>query len=158
MNCRHAQQIFADPSALDTTQRAALAEHVAGCAACQRMTANLSAAFTSLRAATAAVDVPSAEIEWQHVRRQIRAGSGVGAHATSKTNTSRRLTWFTAAPLAAAAALAVAFYANQGDPVPATSAVPVAEVARADNASTMVFVDADSGWQVVWTTAEPKSG
>lgn len=154
MNCRHAQQVFADPGALDFNQRAALAQHVAGCSACQRLTANLDAAFASLRAATAAVDVPSAEIEWQQVHRQIRAGSGTPV----RTATSRRRAWFAAAPLAAAAALAVAFYVKQGDTAPAIQTAPVAEVARADSASTMVFVDPDSGWQVVWTTAEPKSG
>ena len=52
----------------------------------------------------------------------------------------------------------MAFYINKTDTPATVTPTAVAEVARAGNASTTVFVDPDSGWQVVWTTADPKSG
>jgi len=151
MNCREAEtQIFsARDGALDTTQRAALASHLAGCEMCRRVSEGFAAAIDGWRAETQQVRVPDAELEWQKLRREIRGGVG------SKAAASRRspLTWF-AIPLAAAAAFAFALVWNNSGSE--TAAAPTPSVARAtpsttssDKSSTVVFTDEKSGWTFV---------
>lgn len=166
MNCREAQsQLFAErDGALDQTQRAALDGHLAHCGDCQRIRDDLSAALTAWRAGVSHTPVPDAEREWHAVRRRIRGGAETGAVRPAR---SRRnlLTWL-AVPLGAAAAVALAlFVAPQSSP-PVQSAVPPAQVARAnsvdvasDKATTVVFVDDKSGWLFVWASdPAPKQG
>jgi hypothetical protein len=100
------------------------------------------------------VRTPDAELEWQKLRREIRGGAG---SATAAKSARSRIAWF-AIPLAAAAAIAVGLFVNQGaDP----SNAPAPVVARAkpvDNASTVIFTDAKSGWTFVVAADEPHRG
>ncbi|MDO8540394.1 MAG: zf-HC2 domain-containing protein [Opitutaceae bacterium] len=157
MNCHEAErQIFAErDGALGTDQRAALAQHVAGCATCRRTRDGLEAAIALWRSESQAAPVPDSERAWQDLRRELRQAR---APATNR----HWLAWV-GAPLAAAAAIAVAFYVNtpradSGAPVHRASR----EVARAEyvevpnrNASTVVFVDEKSGWLVVMASDGP---
>ncbi|MES2692143.1 MAG: zf-HC2 domain-containing protein [Verrucomicrobiota bacterium] len=160
MNCNEAQdRLFADrDGAPETTPRAALDAHVAQCAACRRISDDLTAALTTWRDTAARTPVPDVEREWHAVRRIIRGG--VEAGTTVKLAPRRRnfIPWL-AVPVGAAAAIAGALYvASTGSTpsVPSPSPSVTTHVARADsvevpgNASTMVYVDDKSGWLVVW--------
>lgn len=164
MNCREAQnQLFADRSAQDTTQRAVLASHVAQCAACARLQSHLGSALEGWRAETQRVAVPDAGREWQILRRKIRGGVNVGDAVA--TSASRLPTWFSwiTLPLGAAAAAALAFLVVQQSPSAAVHAAREARVARADyveapgaKASTMVYIDEKSGWLFVVASDETR--
>lgn len=155
MNCSAArQQIFAErDGALGQAQRAALAEHVAGCAECRRVRHDLAAAVDVWRADVREARIPSPDVEWQKVRRRLHAG------ATHR----RSMAAWVAVPVAAAAAVAIGLYVAPGghhEPAGGTREVAAAVenrpavigVAPAD--STVVYVDDKSGWTFVW---EPTS-
>lgn len=149
MNCRDAETlIFAErDGTLNDNQRADLARHLGDCAGCRQLRADLSAATDAWRARTAEVAVPDAEAEWHKLRAQLH-GSEV------RTTPKRRIApivWL-ATPLAAAAAIALAFFL-QSAPAPETDATARAEFveAGADDATTMVYTDKESGWLVVWS-------
>jgi len=169
MNCREAQsQLYADGARAPTeTSRAALAAHLEGCAGCRRIRDDLAAALTTWRTGTVALAVPDAEREWHAVRRRIRGGDAAPLADTGRRRS--RLAWLTL-PLGAAAAAAIAIFislpAEKPQPAAAVSVSVPAHTARADfveapgnNASTMVFVDDQSGWLIVWASdAVPKQG
>src|SRR2546425_49103 len=145
MNCRQAEpQIFAErDGALDNSQRAALAQHIAECAACRRLREDFTVTIEAWRVTVQQVRVPDAELEWQRLRREIRGGAGSKSAATMRN----RVTWF-ALPLAAAAALAIVYFVRPSGDNSATPAGNGQAVARAtggkpaaDNPSTIVFVD-----------------
>lgn len=150
MNCRDAQRLLSAErdDALPAEQRAALAEHIAGCADCEQHRATFAAAVDSWRRSVSAVDVPDAQLEWQRLRRVVSGNE----HTTAASRGRNFLAWF-AAPLAAAAAIALVFLPDRSAPE-TNSALAPREIARAEyveaaNASTTVFVDEKSGWLVV---------
>jgi anti-sigma factor RsiW len=156
MNCRDAErQIFAErDGALDTSQRAALTEHVAHCAACRDTRNHLAAAIESWRHSTQAVVSPDPVREWEALRRQIRGGVSSVAQPSRRRNV---IPWL-ALPIGAAAAVAVALFVNRPEP----SANDVRQVARADavevsaGAGSVVVVDDKSGWVVIWEGDAPR--
>ena len=163
MNCRDIEPLLLAErdGVLTKEQHAALAGHVATCASCRQLRANLAAALNEFRTDTASVALPNVDEEWRTLRAQH--------HATEAKPTKKRplapVIWF-GASLAAAAAIAFAFIVGNPTPQP-TALAQVTESARADfveaadaNASTMVYVDKDSGWLVVWATdtAAPAGG
>ena len=155
MNCRDAEPLlFAErDGALTSEERAALAQHVAACPACRRACADLAAANAALRTAAANVAVPDADREWQVLRQRLTAQSPrrVGARRLAP------VAWI-GLSLAAAAALALAFL---GGHRPFGGNPDAADLARAEfvevkdsSASTMVYVDQESGWLVVWAVPD----
>lgn len=159
MNCRDIEPLLLAErdGVLTTKQHAELAAHVAGCPACRRARLNYGDAVTFLKTDAANVAVPDADKEWRTIRAQIQDT----AAKPGKRSPLAPVIWFTA-PFAAAAALAFALFVTKS-PVPQapglTPQASVTEAARADfveagdtNASTMVYVDKDSGWLVVWAT------
>ncbi len=164
MNCREAQElIFADRDGAPDNGRAALESHLAHCAGCRQVRANLAAALDDWRDAAEKVAVPDVEREWHAVRRRIRGGAQAGAVTT--TPPRRQLFAWLALPLGAAAALALALYISPPRPDSTLPVLPL-DVASAEsveapgnNASTMVIVDDKSGWLIVWASDEqPKQG
>lgn len=132
---------------------AELERHVAACPACREARAHLAAAATAWRTRTAQVAVPDPAGEWDRLRARVQ-------DATVRLPRRRRLApviWLSL-PLAAAAALALIFLLPAG-PAPEPRAVARAEFVEAGDAgtSTMVFVDKESGWLVVWAD-EPAAG
>src|SRR3954469_10790929 len=105
MNCRDAErQIFAErDGALDPTQRAVLAGHVAQCATCRQTEKVLAAAIGSWRSSTQAAPMPDPTREWEALRRDIRGGVAAVARPARRRNV---VPWL-AVPVGAAAALAV---------------------------------------------------
>ena len=166
MNCRESQsQLYAGGSGTpDDPARADLAPHLEGCAACRRVRDDLAATLSTWRTETAQLAVPEAEREWHNIRRRIHGGD-----AATIAGSGRRRSWLAwlTLPLGAAAAAAIAVFVSLPPerPQPVTVAVP-ALTARADfveapghNASTMVFVDDQSGWLIVWASdAVPQQG
>jgi anti-sigma factor RsiW len=156
MNCREAEhQIFAErDGALETTQRAALASHLDGCAACRRLQQNFAITVEVWRAELTSAKLPDAELEWQKLRREIRGGAG-----SSRQVRRRHPGWF-AIPLAAAAAIAAALFVNHDTetPIETTQSVARAGAKAAEGASTVVFVDEKSGWTFVVAADDPHRG
>ena len=147
MNCRDVETLLLaeKDGVLTKDQHAALASHVAECPACRQMRSALILGLDGLRAEAAEVAIPNAEEEWQALRTRLHA---VEAKPTEKRKLAP-IIWL-GTPLAAVAAIAIAFFVEV--PVP-----PSPEIARADfvetadtNTSTMVYVDKESGWLVVW--------
>jgi predicted anti-sigma-YlaC factor YlaD len=152
MNCRDIESLLLAErdGVLTSEQHAALAKHVAACPACRQMRSSLAEALTAFQADAASVEVPDADEEWRVLRAELR---GQPARPAKKRPLAP-IIWFSA-PLAAAAAIALVYIGFQSKPV--ESPAPTAQVAQADfveagnaNASTMVYVDKESGWLVVW--------
>lgn len=138
MTCREADHLTF--SAATRPPGSELAAHLASCPACQRRHAGLAAGLEHWRRDAAAIVVPPVEREWQALRRARRTAAG------GDTLLVRWVAW-AAAPLIAAAAFLVLALQPPGRP-PASAGTSVAR----DNpaASSAVFVDAQSGWLVVW--------
>jgi len=159
MNCRDIEPLLLAErdGVLTSKQHAELAAHVDGCPACRQVRLNYGDAVTFLKTDAANVAVPDADKEWRAIRAQLHAEGAKPA----KRRPLAPVIWFSA-PLATAAALAIAFFVTRSPAPQAPGLTPQAsftEVARADfveagdaNASTMVYVDKDSGWLVVWAT------
>lgn len=158
MNCRSAQPLLLAErdGVLTPAQHAELAAHLAACASCRQFRAELAAALDAVRADTQAVPLPDIDAEWRAVQAKINGA----AAAPSSRPAKRRLApvlWFSA-PLAAAAAVALAFFVNRPVPTELPAMTDNGELAaHADyvevadpNASPIVYTDKESGWLVVW--------
>lgn len=158
MNCRDSESLILAErdGTLTNEQRAALSDHVAACPTCAQLRTSLRTALAAYKADVATIPVPDADEAWREVQSRL--------HKPARKRPLAPVIWFTA-PLAAAAAIALAFFAGRS---PQASDLPPSgsfETARADyveagdaNASTMVFVDKDSGWLVVWATDGDANG
>lgn len=159
MNCRSAEPLLLAErdGVLTPAQRAELASHVAACASCRQFRADLATALDAVRAETRAVPLPDIDAEWRAVQAKIN-GDTASERATSTRLQKRRLApivWISA-PLAAAAAVALALFVQRPVPPPMPSGDGVI-AARADYvevadpaATPIVYTDKESGWLVVW--------
>ena len=163
MNCRDSESLILAErdGTLTKEQRAALSDHVAACPACHQLRANLSTALDAYQADVAAITVPDADMAWHDLQAKLHGTEG----KSSRKRPLAPVIWF-GASLAVAAALAVAFFVTR--PTTATPSADLAftpppydpsTIAGADfveagdpKASTMVYVDKESGWLVVWAT------
>ena len=149
MNCRAAQRLLSaeQDGALAEHERAALQAHVGPCAECGRFRVALGEEQAGLCRAAARVQVPDEERAWQDIRRELRAGRPGGAHAWRGS-----VRW--ALPLGAAALLALLALGPQGDDESARRIVARADFVEVPgDTSSMVYVDDQSGWLVVWASA-----
>ncbi len=157
MNCRDTEPLFfaERDGALTNEQRATLDEHVAACLACQEARAEIARALDAFRTDAINVTVPDAAEEWQRLRMQLSAVS-----RKNRTRTKLAPVIWIGGSLVAAAAVAFAFVGLRPQAkAPAEAVALTPEVAQAEyvepgdvNASTVVYVDKDSGWLVVWAT------
>src|SRR5262245_16941028 len=140
MKCRDIEPLLLAErdGVLTPEQHAELAKHVAACPACRHERIVYGEAVTFLKTDAANVAVPDVNEEWRAVRAQIHGEIA----APAKKPRLAPVIWF-GAPLAAAAALAVAFFVSRPAP-------PVAS--PEDAPETIAYVDKDSGWLVVWST------
>jgi len=153
MNCRESEALLLaeKDGALSPVHNAALKEHVASCPSCQRFGLELSGSTQAYRTVITTVTVPDATTAWRELQDRL-----------ARPATSRPLAPLLrfAVPLAAAAALVLTFFIDRTPAAGPTRAAPSSlETARADyveagdvNAATMVYVDKESGWLVVWAT------
>jgi len=154
MNCHDIEALLLRESdhALSAAETALLDRHLSTCVACRERRTHLVIALDSYRTDAAVVPLPDVEAEWRTLQAKLTS-------AAPNPSRKRRLApviWF-AAPLAAAAA--IAFVLLRLNPPTKENPVPATEVAAADyvdagetNAATMVYVDKDSGWLVVWAS------
>lgn len=163
MKCRIAIPLLSAKrdAALPASQARELAQHLVECASCRQAQVDLHRTMEAFRDEVAAVPVPDAAGEWRLLQARLREQRQPVARATRKAN----WTWF-AAPLAVAAALAVAFLVGRTPPQE-NQAMPLAgeSFARADfveltdgSATPLVYVDRESGWLVVWAVEGESTG
>ena len=159
MNCRDSESLILAErdGALTNEQRAALSDHVATCPACAQLRTSLHTALDTYKADVAAITVPDTNEAWRDLRSRL--------HKPTKKRPLAPVIWF-GTPLAAAAAIAVAFFVTRPTtstpsdelaitpPLYDSSTIAGADFVEAGDpdASVMVFVDKESGWLVVWAT------
>jgi hypothetical protein len=159
MNCRSAEPLVLAErdGVLTPAQHAELAQHLATCAGCRQFRAELAAALETVRAEAHAVPLPDIDAEWRAVQAKIndRAASDPAAASLAKKRRLAPVVWISA-PLAAAAAVALALFVQRPVPMPAATSEGVI-AARADfvevadpKATPIVYTDKESGWLVVW--------
>lgn len=161
MNCRDIEKLVlaANDVTLSDDQRAAVAAHVATCPACRKLQAGIGAALAAYRHDVARVPVPDPDEEWRRLRSRLGEASPVRKRPLAA------VVWLGSA-LAAAAAIVFAFLSPRPQPAPPVVFSPDNEVvAEAEfveagniNASTMVYLDKESGWLVVWATDDAEAG
>ena len=130
-----------------------VAAHVAACPDCRRLQSDLAMMRETWKSDTAQVAIPDANAAWAELRPLLRQPA---------RQTKRRLAplFWISAPLAAAAAFTFVML-NPVAPTGSESVLAVhADFVEAGNpaASTMVYVDKDSGWLVVWAADAGSSG
>lgn len=157
MNCPEAEKLLhtAVDGGLSAAEQAALAQHVDRCAGCRQLQADLAAVSAAYRADAERIVVPDPDEEWRLLQVELR-GAAQRERRAGRSPVSPWVKWF-GTPLAAAAALALAFYAGRATALRPADALLVPEMARADfvevadaNATPIVFRDEESGWLVVW--------
>lgn len=149
MNCRDIEPLLLAErdGVLTPEQHADLAKHLTGCPACRRLRSVYGDAVTFLKTDAANVAVPDANGEWRALRAQLNRTA-----KPAKKPGLAPVIWF-GAPLAAAAALAVAFFLSRPITPSSQRAPAVAAIdPTSPGVSTIAYVDKDSGWLVVWAT------
>jgi anti-sigma factor RsiW len=163
MNCREIESLILAErdGALTKAQLANLSAHVAACPACASLRARLDTAIHAYHAELAAIPVPDADEAWRDLQARLHGAEG----KSSRKRPLAPVIWL-GTSLAVAAALALAFFvAHPARSTPSTelantpppydpSVIAGADFVEAGNpnASTMVYVDKESGWLVVWAT------
>ena len=137
MNCHDLEPLILAErdGVLTTDQLAALTAHLAGCTTCAAKRARVAEAALFLKTEAANVPVPDADAEWS----RLQARRNTERTKPAKKHPLAPVIWF-GAPLAAAAALALAFLITRP---------PTASPEEAT--ATIAYVDKESGWLVVWT-------
>jgi hypothetical protein len=168
--------------ALTPTERAALSDHIAVCPACAQLRTQLAASLEAYKGGVASVRVPDVDEAWRELQAKIHAPGGqtkkrprapVIWFATPLAAAAAVAFAFLAtrpppAPSPAPMAVVAASELPPPPPPPPAPAVvppPLSTpydpsiIAGADyveagdpNAATMVYVDKESGWLVVWAT------
>lgn len=148
MNCRDSESLILAErdGALTTTQHAALSDHVATCAGCRKLRTDLATALRDYKSGLAKVSVPDADEAWRELQDRLQAPT-----RREKKHPLAPVIWF-GTPLAAAAALAFALFPKTAEPGLQNPLEARAEFVEAGDttASTLVYVDKESGWLVVW--------
>lgn len=152
--CRHITSLLAaEPDgALRADELAEIEAHVAACPSCRQQRAVLRAVPAALRDASVHRSEPDAAVEWARLQTRIRkTDSERPAPAAAPWLSRRLIAW----SLPVAAALALGLFSSRTGPRAAAprpeAAVASADYVQADGAtSTLVYVDPDSGWLVVW--------
>lgn len=165
MNCRSVQPLLLAErdGVLTSAQHAELASHLTTCASCRALRADLAAALETLRTDVESTPLPDVAAEWRAVQAKINAPSS----ASSARREKRRLApiiWISA-PLAAAAAVALALFVGRAVPKGELANLSGTEMAaRVDyvevadpGATPIVYSDKESGWLVVWAESADAS-
>ena len=157
MNCQRAQHLLSveRDRPLTANEQTELAHHLGGCAGCAQLRQDLAAGAQSWREVTAAVPIPDAAEEWRRFQQRLDGRPTVVHH---RPRPAIR-TW-AAFPLAVAAAVALILWIRPSH-VPEAAMVgiqPRAEFVETNDraSSTLVYVDEQSGWLVVWAPTTPR--
>lgn len=141
MKCSEAESLLpaGEPGGLPAARQRALAEHLAACPACRRTQAALAELIATWRTENARAPVPPAAAIWANVRSRRQP--------SRRSHRPNPVFWL-GLPLAAAAAVAFLFLTPQTT-APETARAEFVETGDTAG-STMVYVDKESGWLVVW--------
>lgn len=144
MDCHAAQRLIsaARDRALGDAEQAGLGEHLAGCPECRRLRDALAEAAVAWRHTVADAPVPDARLEWQRIQRRMAPGR-------SPVSSRRPALWW-GLSLATAAVLALALWTPRTAPRLETAG----DVEVGEKSSATVYVDAQSGWLVVWAVSD----
>jgi hypothetical protein len=154
MNCRDSESLILAErdGALTKPQLTALSNHVAACPSCLRLRTSVNTATDTYQAGLFAVRVPDADQAWRELQSRMSSPAW-----REKKRPLAPVIWF-GLPVAAAAALAFVLLPHS----PETTSPNVVTEARAEfveagdaTASTLVYVDKESGWLVVWAAEAP---
>jgi len=148
--------LIAEPdAALPPAELARIEAHVATCEACRRQRALLAAVPGLLREATTALATPDKDEAWGEVRARIRQADPERRRIAPR---ARYYAWGVSVAAAAVVAFAVLLTLRWSD-APATALVAQAEFVQSDGSgSTLVYVDQESGWLIVWADSPPPAG
>jgi anti-sigma factor RsiW len=159
VNCQACETLLLrdQDGALSPTERTVLSGHLANCTACREFHSALVELKTAYQTEAAPVNVPDVEIEWAELQNRLPDRSE--PKARKQRHIPAPVLWLSA-PLAAAAALAFVFLSSKPETtVTESSQVKAVSITHVDyvesgdpNASTMVYIDQDSGWLVVWAS------
>jgi len=147
--------LIAEPDgALPPAELARIEAHVATCEACRRQRALLAAVPGLLREATTALATPDRDEAWGELRARIRQTD------PEQRRTAPRARYYAWGVAAAAAALTFAVLVTlRWSDTPANALVAQAEFVQSDGSgSTLVYVDQESGWLIVWADSTPPAG
>ncbi len=154
MNCRAIEPLLLTErdGVLTDDQHTTLERHVAACPSCLQLRVRLTEAMDAFRDDAVHAAIPDIEAEWRTLHAQL---SGE-LTAPLKNRPLAPVIWISLS-LAAAAALALAYLGSRpkhSETVVATTDIAQAEYVEAGNpaALTVVYVDKDSGWLVVWAS------
>lgn len=162
MNCHKSHQLLSAErdGFLTADQQISLETHLKDCSRCRKVRPLVAASVESWRDSTASIQMPDVDRAWQDIRRAKRTeGSANSRHYAGA------LRWI--APLGIAAGLAViASVTPRWQNHAQAALVAQQEKAHADyvdvpsDASSMVYVDDQSGWLVIWSdgSSEPTGG
>ncbi|HRE81024.1 MAG TPA: zf-HC2 domain-containing protein [Opitutaceae bacterium] len=164
-SCQHITSLLiAGPDRrLTPAEQAEIEGHVVQCAACRQQRALLAAIPASLQTVTQAVSTPNPQQEWMRLRSQLPKQSREGKSQRRKT--PFWLQWsFPIGAAATAVVVALVTHLRYSDRVSTerlAATVARADYVQAENAdSTLVYVDQESGWLIVWadSSSKDKSG
>lgn len=162
MNCITALRLFSAErdGALHGDQRGQLESHVATCRRCRQARAAITLSIADWRASAGQANPPNTERVWQAIRSHVRNET-----PPQKTTLSMRgAGWVLPAGAVIALALAAAAIPRWQNQLRAAAVVHRPATAHADfvevpnNASSIVYVDDQSGWLVVWSDTPPAGG
>lgn len=150
MNCRQAEKALSRhlDGELPESQVDALEQHLSDCAACRETAAEWRGYGDTLRADVPAT-TPDPTAAWHDIRRTLRNREGSAPAAAPRPWWTRPLPWAGAA--ASLALLTIGYLTLRPiDPLASNgTAVEYVETGLPD-ASTLVYVDDESGWTIVW--------
>ncbi len=158
MNCQATEALLLREmdGVLTESEHVALTGHLASCLACRKFQATLPQVSTAVLLDAESIRIPEIDQEWTAIHARL----GSPSQPRSMPRKFRHTLLWWSAPLAAAAALALIFTASRYEPIESTPTAQLAVVATQvnyvesgdPNASTMVYVDKESGWLVVWAS------
>ncbi|MBP8256921.1 MAG: zf-HC2 domain-containing protein [Opitutaceae bacterium] len=136
---------------LTASELAELEAHVVACEACRRERILISEVSTTLKESRRAVVPPSPLEEWESLRKRIH-----DERRESRKSQGWGKPWLRwgipSLSLGAAAAVAFVLYLRAPSPAPVSlGTIARAEFVQSESAkSTLVYVDQESGWLIVW--------
>jgi anti-sigma-K factor RskA len=150
MNCRHAEKALSRhlDGELPAEQVAHLEQHLASCAACRETAAIWQGYGDSLRAGQPS-GIPDPTLAWHDIRRAIRTREDPAAKVQGRPWWAKPLPWAAATTTVALVAIG---YLLQFSPETRLTGGGAVEYVDTDlpGASTIVYVDDESGWNIVW--------
>jgi len=150
MNCRQAERALSRhlDDELPANDVATLEEHLASCSACRDSAAEWRGLGDAMRA-EAPSEVPDPTKAWHDIRRTLRNREPPTVQENRRPWWARPLPWAGAAATVALITLGYLRHVSPSSQFPSGSAVEYVDT-ELPGASTVVYVDDETGWNIVW--------